>query len=218
MENTIAELLAGYVLGDLSPAEQTLLEDYLKTHPEAYQEIDALERTLALVPLALPEPSPAPRLQTKFKVGKVLALLAMGVGVLLTIGSTFQNYQLRQQIAQVQKAMEFPDNRLIGLSSMDVNAKSMGSLTINPRMAQGILALQNLAPPPPGNRYTLWIVDSEGRKVFCQHFLPDREGRIMVTVPIDPKMVYAKQVIITIEPKDNSTDPKGEMVIQGTAI
>ncbi len=218
MEDSIAELMAGYVLGNLSPEEQAFLEDYLKNHPEAHQEINALERTLALVPFALPEPSPAPKLQAKFTGRKILTILAIGLGVLLTIGSTWQNYQLRQQIAQFQKAIEFPDNRLIGLNSMDVKHKSMGSLIINPRMGQGILAIQNLAPPPKGNRYTLWIVGQQGEKVFCQDFIPDREGRVMVTVPIDPTMVYTKEVAITLEPEGNSIVPKGEMVIQGTAI
>ncbi len=59
------ELLAGYVLGDLTPTEVATIYQLLKTHPELKQEIDALQTTLALLPLALPEALPPPSLRDR---------------------------------------------------------------------------------------------------------------------------------------------------------
>lgn len=56
------ELLASYVLGDLTPEEIATVNQLLKTHPELEAEVSRLQKTLALIPLALPESSPPPNL------------------------------------------------------------------------------------------------------------------------------------------------------------
>lgn len=49
------ELLAGYVLGDLSSEEMEQVQQYLVQHPEAQTEVEELRATLNLLPLSLPE-------------------------------------------------------------------------------------------------------------------------------------------------------------------
>lgn len=56
------ELLAGYVLGDLTPEEMTLVEQRLAWDPQWQAELIALQETLAVLPLSLPESSPKPEL------------------------------------------------------------------------------------------------------------------------------------------------------------
>ena len=51
-------LLAGYVLGDLSPEEVVRVKQHLATAPELANEINRLQATLALLPLSLPPTSP----------------------------------------------------------------------------------------------------------------------------------------------------------------
>ena len=48
-----AELLAGYVLGDLSSDDMILVQQYLDTHPNAIAEVEDLKITLGLLPLGL---------------------------------------------------------------------------------------------------------------------------------------------------------------------
>lgn len=48
-----SELLAGYVLGDLSSAEMTRVQQYLAAQPEAQAEVAELQATLNLLPLSL---------------------------------------------------------------------------------------------------------------------------------------------------------------------
>jgi anti-sigma-K factor RskA len=57
-----AELLAGYVLGDLTPEEITLVEQRLARDPQWQAELIALQETLACFPLSLPESCPHPDL------------------------------------------------------------------------------------------------------------------------------------------------------------
>ncbi len=60
------ELIAGYVLGDLSSDERTEVQEYLASHPEAQLEVAELQATLNLLPLSLPEGTVPPQgLETK---------------------------------------------------------------------------------------------------------------------------------------------------------
>lgn len=62
------ELLAGYVLGDLSPEEVEEVNRLLISHPELFAEINSLQETLALIPMSLPESSPSSDLRSKLLV------------------------------------------------------------------------------------------------------------------------------------------------------
>jgi hypothetical protein len=58
-----SELLAGYVLGDLSSDDIILVQQYLDSHPDAIVEVEELQTTLGLLPLGLddvPVPSHIP--------------------------------------------------------------------------------------------------------------------------------------------------------------
>jgi anti-sigma-K factor RskA len=57
------ELMAGYALGDLSSEEAESLQRLLTENPELASEGNQLQEVLALMPYALPEPSPSPRLR-----------------------------------------------------------------------------------------------------------------------------------------------------------
>lgn len=55
-----SELLAGYVLGDLSSDDMILVQQYLDENPDAIAEVEALKITLGLLPLGL-EDVPVPK-------------------------------------------------------------------------------------------------------------------------------------------------------------
>jgi len=64
------ELVAGYVLGDLSPAEVELLQQLLSEHPFLATEIATLQEVYALLPYALPQEE----LPTSLKTGMLDAI------------------------------------------------------------------------------------------------------------------------------------------------
>lgn len=59
------ELLAGYVLGDLTTEEISAMHQLIAEHPEIITEIDQLQETLAMLPLGLSEASPASNLRDR---------------------------------------------------------------------------------------------------------------------------------------------------------
>lgn len=54
------DLIAGYVLGDLSSNEMAEVQQYLANNPEAQHEVTELQATLNLLPLSLPEDAVPP--------------------------------------------------------------------------------------------------------------------------------------------------------------
>ncbi len=60
-----SELMAGYVLGDLTPAEIDRVEAYLRDHPERQAEIASLMLPLDLLPLTLPADRPPASLRSQ---------------------------------------------------------------------------------------------------------------------------------------------------------
>jgi len=65
------ELLAGYVLGDLTTEEVTEMHQIIAEHPEIITEIDHLQETLAMLPLGLSEAYPAKNLRDRIAAAVV---------------------------------------------------------------------------------------------------------------------------------------------------
>lgn len=60
----LEELMAGYVLGNLSPEEAEELRLLLTEHPELATEVHRLQEVLEVMPYALPEVAPPPHLRS----------------------------------------------------------------------------------------------------------------------------------------------------------
>ncbi len=58
-------LLAGYVLGDLTPEDAVKVNQYLQLYPELADEVNSLQATLGLFPLSLPQSSPSHNLRSQ---------------------------------------------------------------------------------------------------------------------------------------------------------
>lgn len=115
----VAELLAGYVLGALTPTEQTTVETYLAHHPAARQYLAKLQTTWELLPLALPDAQPPEALRERVMAAaasvdlapsqphlrsRILWITALGGAIALALGGLgWQNHRLQQQIATLQQ-------------------------------------------------------------------------------------------------------------------
>ncbi len=94
----VQELLAGYVLGDLSPEESQILEQILREHPELEGEIDRLQESLGLLPQRLTPIEPPAHLQA-----------AVLQSVEQTLGSQATGSQRAQGARQT--VVQFPTRR-----------------------------------------------------------------------------------------------------------
>ncbi len=124
-----SELMAGYVLGDLTPAEVTLVDAYLAAHPEQQAELASLMLPLDLLPLTLPAKNPPAALRQQImQVAETEATVSenstisqnsiasarinmrrfwqsaiAGIGLLLLAGLGWNNYRLSQELATVKQ-------------------------------------------------------------------------------------------------------------------
>jgi anti-sigma-K factor RskA len=243
-------LMAGYVLGDLTPEEVAEVHQLLVLHPELVTEVEQLQEVLALLPLALPEIYPSPKLRSQilenaqinlesqspiefqtshptynhvkkylnktFVIGGIMAALLIGLGI--------DSYRTRQQLAIAQgelsnyqeaiATLKQPNNRLLALKGMGEVPTASGSLVFASQSGSGLLTIQNLNTPPQNMYYCLWAL-VDGKKTYIAEFIPNQSGTVMLRVPIDQILMGAKSVVITLESKQSTPEPKGEMVMQG---
>lgn len=241
----IKELLASYVLGDLTTEEVALVNQLLDSHPELNAEVSRLQKTLALFPLALPEAELSPTLgsqilrtaseavasstfnrsnQIRNKLSTWGAILG-SVAASVVVGLSFYSYRLHQQIVATQAELSRyqeaiallrePKNRLLSLKGMETTSTASGSLVVAPRSEKLVLTLQNLTPLPKGKIYRLWGV-ADGKKIYCGEFNPDSEGKVLVELPLDIAMSESSSVIITVEPAKKLSYPTGKTVMTGS--
>lgn len=233
----LEELLASYVLGDLTPEEVALVNQLLDSRPELKDEVDRLQKTLALLPLSLPKASPPSRLKTrilrnsetvslvsnsKWVVSGLTARLgAMGsIAVAVIVGLGLYSYYLHQEVAAARETIALlrqPSNRLLSFQGTAPISQASGSLVVVPRSDVAVLTLKNLAPLPEGKVYRLWAV-KDAKKIYCGDFTPNSEGNVLLKLPLDKYMSGASAAAITVEPSQKNSHPTGETVMTGSTL
>ena len=126
-----SELLAGYVLGDLSSDDMIRVQAYLDNHPEAVQEIIELKATLNLMSLGLPDVPVPPMIKDnllaalpsekvipikqvkqsnlKFNEGnrwRTIASIAGSMAAVTIVGLGLQSYQLQQEFIATRQELK----------------------------------------------------------------------------------------------------------------
>lgn len=232
-------LLAGYVLGDLTPEEVATVKQHLATHPELAVEVNRLQATLALLPLSLRSRTPTQTLREhllqaasavsekpssrSWRKSQVWMGLMGSAAAVLVASVGFSNYRLHQQLVAVRAELlryqdaiallRQPNNRLLTLKGTSPTLSSSGSLVISPQERAAVLTLQKLADPPPGKVYRLWAF-VDGRKVDCAEFKPNTKGKVFLRLPLDNWAGTTS--VVTIEPSQETLEPTGEMVMTGS--
>lgn len=205
----VQELLAGYVLGDLSPEETQLLEQILPDHPELEGEIDRLQESLGLLPYHLAPLEPPAQLETavlqaaeqssgtrpnrgvasrkrtrgsRWRQWRTLTEIGGGLIAASVIGFLgMDNLRLRQRPAGVVQILTQPNTRLVSLQGDQSTApQASGSLLFVPGQWQEVvITLKDLPSPPPGQVYRLWARFQDGKLILCGEFEPGADGTIV---------------------------------------
>lgn len=262
-----SELLAGYVLGDLSSEDMILVQQYLDANPDAIVEVEELKMTLGLLPLGL-EDSPVPdRIKTELfavlpdrtRVTTALDrtphkslqrniqnrwfVLAGSVAAVTIAALGLQSYQLqqefsatRQELARLretqeqviaksnkgdryQESLDFmrqSGSRILTMTGSGLVSRASGNVVIVPDQNRAMLTVQNMPQPPAGKVYHLWAVVNN-QKIACIQFVPEANGQVLMQIPAS-RWTNATQVVITVEPEQDETQPQGEMVMSGETI
>lgn len=215
------QALAAYVLDALPEAERRALEEHLRDCAECRQELAALYRAAAALPLTLDAAAPPPALRERIlrAVGAAPAVperragaaalfrrsaagwLAAAALFLIALGLGGWAVAERQQLHQsVQTALTAP------------NGGASGRL-IRQNGGPAVVYVQGLAPPPPGDLYEAWIVSGGGPPQPAGVFVssPSGAGGLVLNHPITP----GDQVLISRERAPGGQQPKGPVELQG---
>ncbi len=231
----VEELLAGYVLGDLSPAEAEQVQRLLTDCPDLVNQVDQLREILATIPYSLPAVMPSASLRTSVltattnlpdarspqRTGRSPRLVWGSVAAMLVVALGLDNARLRQtmntnqaQLAQQRQLiamLQEPQTRLISLKGMDRMATASGSALVTPGHTEAILVLQNLPDLPEEQYYCLWAIMGQ-RKVAIGEFEPNPQGKVFVKVPV-ATIPELTGLAVTIENPPAPPAPTGQLVM-----
>jgi anti-sigma-K factor RskA len=122
----LENLLAGYVLGNLTPAEAAQVKQLLECTPSLLTELDRLQSTLAVLPLSLPITVPCPQLEDRIlqaaqaeasrvtsapakpvrRMGQRFWQWGVAVAALMVVGLSIETYRLHQQLTTAQTTLD----------------------------------------------------------------------------------------------------------------
>ncbi|MEM8777481.1 MAG: anti-sigma factor [Cyanobacteria bacterium P01_G01_bin.49] len=227
----LKELIAGYVLGDLSPEEAEELEQHLAENPQLAIEVNRLEEVLDLLPYALPEVEPPSHLRSTILNGTSTSLsrnpspkrsrlswskIVASVAALIALALGFDNYRLRQTLQTIQTEAQQFTILTYSFQRTDAADAASAKITINPNSLEAKLKIEALPPLPVGKVYVLWTVlkpdapytkDDKG-SVLTEVFSVDSQGSVTQTF-IVPKFYRSRELVskiaITVE---DATSPQ----------
>ncbi len=229
----IQELLAGYVLGNLSPEEAEILQELLAAQPELGHEVNQLQEVLATMPYSLPESHPPQQVRSSLmkrtqtspsthRRSWPRSSIIWGTAAAALLGAIgLDDLHLRQQLETTQETtaeqrdllamLQSPTTHLVSLKGMDRMASASGNAVVAPNHSSAIFVLQNLPALPLGQSYCLWtIVDN--RKVEAGEFRPNAQGQVFIKIPLS-EVNRISGFAVTIEPSPNPANPTGPMVM-----
>jgi hypothetical protein len=126
LPESMPELFAGYVLGDLTPSELEIVEAYLVAHPAQQAEVASLMLPLELLSLTLPADNPSASLRQQILQSAAVEVsesnvavpqlsvqsrqpwrsIVAGLGLLLIAGLGWNNYRLSHELAAVKQDLK----------------------------------------------------------------------------------------------------------------
>jgi anti-sigma-K factor RskA len=236
------ELMAGYALGDLSSEEAETVQRLLTENPELTSEVNQFQEVLALMPYALPEPEPPPRLRDAIlrqaqaneprEISRRVPWISVGSAIAaLVLGAiAVDNYRLRQEnqsnqltISRLQQeakttvalaaALRNPNAHLYDLVGTEKAAQASARLVVAPG-EQAVIVVNDLPQLPTDHAYRLWAVAKNATTpTYCGEFNSQRT----VSTWALPETICSKavsQMLITTELAADPPIPKGELVMR----
>lgn len=228
------EFAAAYVLGDLTPDEAEEFKRLLATNPDLVVEVQRLQDTLNDVLCGLNEVEPPPHLLPAIleaaKTSPALVLpakrfsytwyaVASGIVAILAFGLLgWDNWRLRQELSVAQDVttlLQTSKTRLFPMQGIEIAGTASGSFVLNVDRRQGIIAVQNLPPPPEGKIYRLWAV-VESEKIPCGQLKANSQGMVLnkFSMPADFYDAELSGLFVTLEPSPTSRYPTGPVVMK----
>lgn len=241
LSDSIYELLAGYVSGDLAPDELEQCRQLLIDQPELETEIAAIESSIGLVINAFSTADPPAKVRqnlleavaqeqshavisiAKYRQAPQVSWqrLANGVAAALVLGLGWHSFQLRQQLASTQTllaAFQSPDARLFAFKGM-MDPASTGRLMFDPQMQRASLALYNLPAATDNQVLRLWAMVGSNL-VPCGEAIPANQPSMVENFDINPEEFpelfdpNLRGFKVTLEDSPDLAAPSGSVLLE----
>lgn len=223
------ELIAGYVLGNLSPQEASEFRRLLAEYPELRLEVDQLQETLELLAYELPQVAAPQHLRTAILAASESRLspprylswskVWATVAVVCAIALSIDNYMIRRELAGFRDAisvLQHPETYLFNVQGQGNAANATGSILMNLDDSTAVVAVQNLPLPPQGQAYWLWaIVDGKMQRCGQFNVLNSNSSFDQISMPseIYQEGSEVSKLLITLESSQTPTFPSSIVMV-----
>lgn len=206
------ELLAGYVIGDLTPSEQKHVKTLLRNRPELHQEIALIESAFASTLDTFISVDPPVRLRHRLLARFPMAdhrgekekgpqghssglrwhplwhKWSQGLAAALILGLGWRTYQLQTHLAQTEvilAAFQSSTASVVTLAGLE-DPTASGRLMFDTQRQQASLAFHNLPPAESNQIYRLWA-QVGSQLVPCGEAIPAGETSKVMNFTINPE-------------------------------
>jgi anti-sigma-K factor RskA len=232
------ENLAAYALGSLDPEEAALLDAHLTTCESCRAELAEYQNVGSGLMAALPPRPPAARVRralqkrlagearrTRPQFNWALGQLAVAGLLLALVGlnllTVYQVYRLQREQAELlgqhtseQTAiamLAYPSTKTLTFNENGVS----GSLLVDKQRNLVAVFAWNLATPPSGKTYQMWLIDPQGDRTSGGLISPEADYPFVMAVVQSPQpLTNFVGLGITVEPAGGSVKPTGPRVLR----
>lgn len=218
-------LIAGYVLGDLSSEEVEEFEQLLANDSAIADEVARMQKALE-ISYAPPEVAPPPHLRsalleanshsanlqsnlhstTKLRSHSFSWRLGLEFAAVVTIATLgVSNYYLWQSLQTGQTGIHSSNPLTYSLRAKDAGTTASATVVVNLDNLEGVLAVKNLPPLPPGKVYVLWTVLERGapfttdnkNAILTEVFVVNSNGIASQTITL-PKVYRSRNLVAAV--------------------
>jgi anti-sigma-K factor RskA len=235
MDAEAHELIAGYALDALEPADRARAKELLERSEEAREELRSLTETTVAMATAVSGPPPPPALRDRIldaaradeqtvvplesrrrprlvpvlgAAAAIAAVVALALGLWgLSVSSDLDDS--RSALAQARAAaavLASPDARTVGLQQGD------GSLVVSG--SDAVLVLNSIEAAPAGKTYELWVLD--GETPVRAGLFPGGGARDVV--PVEGAVGPGAKVLVTLEPAGGVDAPTTSPIVASDPV
>ncbi len=242
------EMIPARALSALDAAEARALNEHLDNCSECRKELEEWEATAAALAVTADpaEPSPKVREQILKKIrndratadvisfrstqrnlwsafGSLGAIAAVVLLSVLLIGLAVQWRQNRVMKEELTRSREFlelvttPGAKVTDLKGMDLAAGATAKLVYD-QSGHAMLMADKLPNVPQGKAYQLWFIVGKNPPMPGKTFVPNKQGRGMLTDQMPEAAVGAAIFAITMEPAEGVAAPTGPIYLRSSEI